>query len=164
MLYFAYGSNMQWSRIKERCPAARFVCKALLPSYRLTFSRRYSQNNRSWTASIEKAVDQHVWGVVYEIDDRDIGSLDQAEGYRPDRANDENAHIPLSCHVLDEGMKDRPLLVMTYIANLVGSPPPEHRDRRAPSKEYKDRLIDGAEHWHLPETYMQQLSAIEVVE
>jgi hypothetical protein len=80
MLYFAYGSNMQWSRIRERCPSAKFVCKALLPNYRLTFSRRYSQNNRSWTASVEQAVDQHIWGVVYAIDDRDIGSLNQAEG------------------------------------------------------------------------------------
>ena len=164
MLYFAYGSNMQWSRIRERCPSVRFVCKALLPDYQLTFSRRYSQKNSSWTASIEEAADQHFWGVVYEIDDRDIGSLNEAEGYKPNRPNDENAHTPIRCHVLDEGVKHRPLFVMTYTANVEGNPPPGHRDRRVPSKEYKSRLVEGAQHWRLPETYVQQLGAIETVE
>lgn len=164
MLYFAYGSNMQLSRIRERCPSVSFVCKALLPNYRLTFSRRYSQNNGSWTASIEQATDEHTWGVVYEINGRDIDLLNRAEGYKPDRADDENAHMPLQCHVLSEGVKDRPLSAMTYIANVEGSPPPEHRGRRLPSKEYRGRLVEGAQHWRLPEAYIQQLSAIEAVE
>ena len=28
MLYFAYGSNMQWERIRERCPSVKFICRA----------------------------------------------------------------------------------------------------------------------------------------
>jgi hypothetical protein len=124
MLYFAYGSNMQWRRISERCPSAKFACRALLPDYRLTFPR-YSQNNGCWTASVEQADGQQVWGVVYDIDSRDIGSLNQQEGYRSGRANNKNAHIPLRCHVLDDGMKDKPLEVMTYITNVEGNPPPE---------------------------------------
>jgi gamma-glutamylcyclotransferase len=164
MLYFAYGSNMQWSRIRDRCPSVNYVCKALLPDYRLTFSRRYSRDNSSWTASIEEAPGAHAWGVVYEIDDRDIDSLNRAEGYMPGRANDKNAHLPFQCHVLCEGVKDRALSAMTYIANVEGSPPPEHRDRRVPSKEYKGRLVEGAQHWRLPETYIRRLSSIEAVE
>lgn len=163
MLYFAYGSNMQWTRISERCPSVKFVCRALLPDYRLTFPR-YSRNNRCWTASVEQADGQQVWGVVYDIDRRDIGSLNQQEGYRSGRANNKNAHIPLRCQVFDEGMKDKPLTVMMYITNVEGSPPPERRDRKAPSKEYKSRLVDGAKHWRLPETYVEQLEAIEAVE
>jgi len=93
MLYFAYGSNMEWERMKERCPSARFLCNALLPDYRLTFSR-YSKHNECWTAGIEEALGKEIWGVVYEIDDREIGMLNKAEGYRPDRADNENAHIP----------------------------------------------------------------------
>jgi len=27
MLYFAYGSNLDWKRIKKRCPSASFYCK-----------------------------------------------------------------------------------------------------------------------------------------
>jgi len=163
MLYFAYGSNMQWRRISERCPSVKFVCRALLPDYGLTFPR-YSQNNGCWTASVEQADGQQVWGVVYDIDSRDIGSLNQQEGYRSGRANNKNAHIPLRCRVFADGMKDKPLAVMTYITNVEGNPPPECRDRKAPSKEYKGRLVDGAKHWRLPETYVERLEAIGTVE
>ncbi len=163
MLYFAYGSNMEWERIRGRCPSARFVCRGLLPDYRLMFPR-YSQNNKCWTASVKKADDHAVWGVVYDIDDRDIGTLNQHEGYRPDRTSHENAHIPFGCHVFDDGEKDRPLAVMTFITNIEGNPPPEHRNRKVPNAEYKSRLVNGAKHWHLPEWYVQQLEAIEAVE
>src|SRR5207247_4630457 len=33
-LYFAYDSNMDWAQMKERCPFAKFVCRAKLPSHR----------------------------------------------------------------------------------------------------------------------------------
>jgi hypothetical protein len=163
MLYFAYGSNMQWGRINKRCPSAKFVCRALLPDYRLAFPR-YSQNNKCWTASVGRADGVHVWGVVYEIDDRDIMSLNQQEGYRPNRANNKNAHVPIRCHVFDEGVKDKPLEVMTYITNAEGNPPSESRTRKTPNCEYRNRLIDGAKHWRLPETYIGQLEAIEPAE
>ncbi len=163
MLYFAYGSNMEWERMRERCPSAKFVCRSLLPDYRLTFPR-YSRNNKCWTASVEKVKGKEVWGVVYEIDDREIGRLNKKEGYRPDRTEDQNDHVPFQCHVLDEGDKERPLAVMTYIANREGDPPSEHRDRKVPNAKYKSRLVNGAKHWRLPEQYVQQLEAIEVVE
>jgi hypothetical protein len=60
-------------------------------------------------------------------------------------------------------VKDKLLEVMTYITNVEGKPPPERRDRKAPSKEYKGRLVDGAKHWRLPEAYVLQLEAIETV-
>src|SRR5262245_32943588 len=152
MLYFAYGSNMQWERIRDRCPSAEFMCKAMLPGYRLTFPR-YSRNNESWTASIERADGHAVWGVVYAISDKDIRLLDRQEGYRPDRPTNMNAHIPLQCYVFDGGAQDKALAVMTYITNAGGKPPPARRDRKAPSKEYKSRLVEGAKHWNLPEAY-----------
>lgn len=102
--------------------------------------------------------------MVYDIDGREIRSLDQQEGYRSGRANNKNAHIPLGCHVFHEGVMDKPLAVMTYITNVEGNPPPERRDRKAPSKEYKGRLVDGAKHWRLPEKYIEQLEAIETIE
>lgn len=163
MLYFAYGSNMQWERIKERCPLVKFMHRALLPDYRLTFPR-YSQNNRCWTASVEQAEGQYVWGVVYEIQEHDVSSLNQQEGYRPNRRNDRNAYIPLQCEVFIDGLRYKPLAVMTYITNQEGHPPPQRRTRKAPSKVYKARLVDGARQWRLPETYIKQLEAIEAVE
>jgi len=43
MLYFAFGSNMDWSRMRERCPSARFIFNAKLNGFRLDFTR-YSCN------------------------------------------------------------------------------------------------------------------------
>jgi hypothetical protein len=40
VLYFAYGSNMNWEQMKTRCPSARFVAVALLPDYKLAFTRK----------------------------------------------------------------------------------------------------------------------------
>jgi hypothetical protein len=116
--------------------------------------------------------DGHIWtptvssgGVVVMVSRlKPPAEHDARHAYRSGRANNKNAHIPLRCQVFDEGMKDKPLAVMTYITNVEGNPPPERRDRKAPSKEYKNRLVDGAKHWRLPETYVEQLEAIETVE
>jgi len=103
-------------------------------------------------------------GVVYEIDHCDIPSLNAAEGYRPDRAREQNAYIQIRCNVLNEGEKERPLAATTYIANREGNPPVNRRNLRAPHAVYKARLVAGARHWRLPETYIRQLDAIESVE
>ena len=39
-LYFAYGSNLHWPQMKERCPSARFHCVAKLKDHRLAFTRK----------------------------------------------------------------------------------------------------------------------------
>jgi hypothetical protein len=39
MLYFAYGSNMNWQQMQDRCPSARFFGVALLPDHKLAFTR-----------------------------------------------------------------------------------------------------------------------------
>lgn len=40
MLYFAYGSNMNWDRMKDRCSSACFVGIATLEGYKLAFTRK----------------------------------------------------------------------------------------------------------------------------
>jgi gamma-glutamylcyclotransferase (GGCT)/AIG2-like uncharacterized protein YtfP len=84
MLYFAYGSNMDWNQIQERCPSSRFIAIAVLPNHKLAFSRK-SEERECGVADSLPEQGAEVWGVVYEIDDRDIGSLDYHEGYQPGR-------------------------------------------------------------------------------
>jgi gamma-glutamylcyclotransferase len=38
-LTFAYGSNLDCTQMRERCPSTRFVCIAALKDYRLAFTR-----------------------------------------------------------------------------------------------------------------------------
>jgi len=39
MLNFAYGSNMNWNQMRERCPSSRFVGIAVLRDHKLAFTR-----------------------------------------------------------------------------------------------------------------------------
>jgi len=66
MLYFAYGSNMDWSRMRERCPPAGFIFTAKPNRFRLDFTR-YSKTNRCGVADIVVDPPSSVWGVVYHI-------------------------------------------------------------------------------------------------
>jgi gamma-glutamylcyclotransferase (GGCT)/AIG2-like uncharacterized protein YtfP len=154
MLYFAYGSNLDWNQMRERCPSARFVCRAKLGDHRLAFTRK-SKCRGCGVADVLPADGHDVWGVVYQLDERDIGQLDKSEGFRPGRPLKENAYFRTECHVLNEGDKEKPLLVTTYIANKEKNPP-------LPNSEYKGLIVEGAKYWHLPEDYIKQLEQIEV--
>ena len=81
MLTFAYGSNMDCGQMKDRCPSVSFVCVAVLRDYRLCFPRK-SKKRDCGVAGVERGEGCNVWGVVYEINEADVGNLDATEGYR----------------------------------------------------------------------------------
>ena len=70
-LYFAYGSNLWWPRMRQRCQDARAWGGATLDGYRLV-ERLY--------ADIERRTGSHVQGVLYSVTAADIASLDRFEG------------------------------------------------------------------------------------
>lgn len=152
MLYFAYGSNMDWVQMKERCPSARFVCIATLPDHRLAFTRR-SKNRGCGVADAVLERGKRVWGVVYEIEDVDVGRLDTSEGYQPGRAV--NSYRREERHVFIDGDERRPLVIFSYFANRQKKPPP-------PNSQYKQLILTGALHWHLPDDYVEELRAMEI--
>jgi len=154
VLTFAYGSNMEWEQMRERCHSARFVGIAALPKHRLAFTRR-SENRGCGVADAVPDEDRDLWGVVYEIDSQDVGSLDASEGFRPGRAR--NAYRREERQVFADGDKSRPLTVFIYFAEPQGSPPP-------PNSKYKRLILSGARHWHLPDKYIHELEQIEVAD
>ena len=70
--YFAYGSNMNPERIRERIPMARTVGTAHILGWRLK-ERLY--------ADIEQSKGGHVDGVLYLLTPSEIHRLDAYEGY-----------------------------------------------------------------------------------
>ena len=70
--YFAYGSNMNPDRIRERIPQARVVGRATIYGWRLV-ERLY--------ADIERAKGGRVEGVLYLVSDGEMYRLDAYEGY-----------------------------------------------------------------------------------
>ncbi|OGR26585.1 MAG: hypothetical protein A2139_06480 [Desulfobacca sp. RBG_16_60_12] len=152
MLCFAYGSNMNWHQMRERCPSTRFVGVALLPDHKLAFTRK-SENRECGVADALPEADHEIWGVVYQIDERDLGPLDSSEGYKPGRKS--NSYFRRECHVLLDGEDTKPLVVFTYFADPEPNPP-------LPNTEYRNLILSGARHWHLPAEYIAELEQIEV--
>ena len=70
--YFAYGSNMNPDRIRERIPQARVVGKAYIKGWTIR-ERLY--------ADIEKRMCGRVEGVLYLITESELHTLDAYEGY-----------------------------------------------------------------------------------
>jgi gamma-glutamylcyclotransferase (GGCT)/AIG2-like uncharacterized protein YtfP len=150
--YFAYGSNMNWSQMTERCPSAKFVTTALLLDHQLSFTR-LSKTRGCGVADAVHEIGATVWGVVYDISEEDLSELDKREGFKSNRKS--NSYSRQTCVVSIGGDEGRPLNVWTYFAERQPNPPP-------PNQGYKDLIVSGARHWHLPDDYIEQLDRIQV--
>ncbi|MGV8075578.1 MAG: gamma-glutamylcyclotransferase family protein [Syntrophobacteraceae bacterium] len=155
MLYFAYGSNLDWDQMQQRCPSVKFYGVAVLPDHKLAFTR-YSKGRDCGVADAMPGKNSSVWGVIYAISDQDISPLDRSEGFRQGRA--ENYYVRRAVRVLLNGSVDSPLSVSIYFATREPYP-------HLPSKEYKDLILNGAMYWKLPNDYIQAvLEPIQVKE
>lgn len=81
MYYFAYGSLLDDSEMKEICPGAKLVSTGCLKEHRLDFTRYSSKRWKGGVADVVISKDCEVWGIVYEITDSDLKRLDKREGY-----------------------------------------------------------------------------------
>ena len=94
--------------------------------------------------------------MLYEIDEAEIGVLDECEGFRPGRPRGENAYERVEIEVWTTGTHVNPQRVWTYVVVRKLDPCPR------PSAEYKRLMVDGARHWGFPARYLEQLEAIEI--
>ena len=139
--------------MKERCPSAKFVCRAKLPSHRLAFTRK-SVRRGCGVADILRDEMNDVWGVVYELLENELENLDEDEDFRPGRPDDQNDYTRENCHVWREGDAKQPLLVALYRGHPQPNPP-------LPNYDYKNLIVTGARHWQLPGYYIQELESIQ---
>ena len=75
--YAAYGSNLNIPQMLRRCPSARIIGTATIPSYRLM----YKGSKSGSYLTIEKAEGHSVPVGVWEVDGEDELALDRYEGY-----------------------------------------------------------------------------------
>ena len=143
MYYFAYGSNLHWPQMQQRCPSSRFVCAARLYNYQFGVTR-HSRLRHCGTANVFPVEGQEVWGAVYDVSEADLLVMDGFEdGYRREI---------LSVSPIGNG--DRPISVLVYVAEI-------ERDVPLPTAEYKRLILEGAKHWRLPAPYLAMLESIE---
>jgi hypothetical protein len=68
-------------RLRKRAPRARFVAVYKLSQYDLRFKKTNKDGSGKCNAFFTGIDSDAVEGVVFEIDSKDIGALDNAESY-----------------------------------------------------------------------------------
>jgi phage replication-related protein YjqB (UPF0714/DUF867 family) len=130
--YFAYGSNLCVAQMARRCPGATNPRPATLDDHDWLINQR-------GVATVERFAGTHVHGVVWDLSDCDLATLDRAEGvpvrYRRDRLT----------VATPDGLSD----AWVYIDHRV--------ETGAPRPGYLERIINGAIHHRLPSRWIEFL-------
>jgi gamma-glutamylcyclotransferase (GGCT)/AIG2-like uncharacterized protein YtfP len=149
MKYFAYGSNLNLSQMKARCPGAKKIGIGRLYGYEICFPRRSSSRQGKGVASICEKPGAFVEGVLFQLTNSDWDNLDRYEG------------VPNSYtrKLVTISMNDgKETVAETYVANTMeGSP-------FKPSKAYMDLIIHGAQENGLSVDYVEKLKKVEYEE
>ncbi|UXA12651.1 poly-gamma-glutamate hydrolase family protein [Mycobacterium sp. SMC-8] len=131
-IYFAYGSNLCVQQMARRCPDATDPRPATLADHDWLINQR-------GVATVEPLAGSVVHGVVWRVSDRDLATLDSAEGvpvrYRRDELTVMTERGPSSAWV--------------YIDHRVEAGPPR--------PGYLERILAGARHHGLPHNWIQFL-------
>jgi gamma-glutamylcyclotransferase (GGCT)/AIG2-like uncharacterized protein YtfP len=140
--YFAYGSNMDMSRLSTRGVNPITRSKGTLKNWKLKFNKKASAGDWSF-ANIEPSEGDSVEGLVFDIKEGDLKLLDKFEGaprhYRREILIVETYTEEINC--------------ITYIAQ------PEHIvEGLLPQKDYIQFLINGSK--MLSEEYQEMLNEI----
>ena len=158
MFYFAYGSNLDVQQMTRRCPGATVVGLGELRDHRLTFPLT-SHDWDGGVASVAVAHGESVWGVIYELSDADLASLDHYEGcVGPGNQHNVYDRETISVQLVraDDGSFPRRLRAWIYLAR------PSNPSR--PSRRYLDAILAGARHHKLPDDYIVKLAATPVLD
>lgn len=147
MKYFAYGSNMNPQRMREREVRFSERIPAILKGYTLRFNKVASRNNCEGFANIATDAKGVVEGVLYEIPDNDLKKLDVREGY-PDH------YDRLKVRVLTSTGEEE---AITYVAC-----PNKVAEGLNPSREYLAHLM--AAMGMLSEKYYQRLNSTHTLD
>jgi hypothetical protein len=157
--YFAYGSNMVASTLTAlRQVHPLNASAAILPDYQLRFNLGGMALIDGAAASVSACSGKQVHGVVYELTPTDFARVGSTEG------------VPLAyrwekCRVYpyvgdgDSAGKramETSKAVLAY--TLVNTSPRDF----APSRSYRNLLIQGAEEWKLDKTHCDMLKATPV--
>jgi gamma-glutamylcyclotransferase (GGCT)/AIG2-like uncharacterized protein YtfP len=127
--YFAYGSNMNPDRVRERGLAVVSAEAAVLRGFRLTFDKHAAAHAGSGHASVARSPDDLVEGVLYLLrGPEEIAKMDRFE-HAPVNYSREVAYVETASGVL---------ATWTYFAN-----PAVLRPGLRPPRSYLAHLLAG---------------------
>lgn len=138
-LVFAYGSNMKTDRMVKRVPSAKVVGKAFIANKKIQFNKK--SKDGSGKANIMDSPGDVVWGVLYEVDSKQLSDFDRIEG------GYNRINVGVTLH------NGKQVEAQTYHSGeLINTP--------VPFDWYKNMIIQGACEHKLPQDYIDCLKRI----
>ncbi|KAK0175171.1 hypothetical protein PV327_008944 [Microctonus hyperodae] len=154
-LYFAYGSNLLAARIRISNPSAEFVDIGRLENYRLDFLG-YSKIWDGSPATIISTDNSHVWGVIWELSNEHLETLDRQEGV------DKGIYLGFYVDVINETGTVYHCRVYQQTKNIDNHVPlSELPEDRRPSLTYLKIMVKGALECGIPANYIESLKNIK---
>jgi len=137
--YFAYGSNMLFSRLRSRAGSANKIGVGQLKDYRVVFNKQSADGSAK--ANLLHSSGDQTWGVLYRIARADLRKLDRAE----------KDYSRMSVSVI--GPNGKTMDAITYVSNKIARV-------QQPLSCYKQLVISGAQENDLPQAYVSYLKSI----
>ena len=136
-LYFAYGSNMNFTQMHYRCEGANYIGRARLDDW------SYFINSNGY-AGIEISSGSQVFGCLWLLDQSHFKVLDKYE------AVEEGFYTRIEVLVFDEQSLTRKEAIV-YLSN--------NREYGLPTETYQRGIIQGAQQVGLPIEYSELLES-----
>ena len=149
MKYFAYGSNMSISRLRQRVPSAKALGCHALKQHDLRFHK--SSKDGSGKCNVVYTGDDNdiVYGALFEMNPSEKPSLDKAEGLG-------NGYDEKNVSVL--AADGSSIEATTYIATIID-------DHLKPYSWYLNHVLVGASETPLPDKYiLTKIRAVEPIQ
>ena len=142
--YFAYGSNMNPERMKQRIGWMPPLRAAILKDYQLLFDKQSKDGGK---ANIRPHAGSFVEGVLYLLEEKDLLELDLFE----EVADGHYSRDLIEVMTESEGL----CRVVTYIAQKTGPETP-------PTRAYLDHLLAGRD--LLSPKYLKNLEKLKTLD
>jgi gamma-glutamylcyclotransferase (GGCT)/AIG2-like uncharacterized protein YtfP len=136
-LYFAYGSNMNFTQMHYRCEGANYIGRARLDDW------SYFINSNGY-AGIEISSGSQVFGCLWLLDQSHFKELDKYE------AVEEGFYTRIEVLVFDEQSLTRKEAIV-YLSN--------NREYGLPTETYQRGILQGAQQVGLPIEYSELLES-----
>ncbi|MCT3944942.1 gamma-glutamylcyclotransferase [Elizabethkingia anophelis] len=147
MKIFAYGSNMNLNRLKERVPSANKLLNVFIKGYTIKCNKISTDGSSKANIIKTSNDDDIVWGVIFDIDNSEKSNLDEYEGGYNESTlsflDSENNPHEAQVYIADESTVNEELL---------------------PYDWYKEYIVSGAKENDLPQEYIEKLEAINFIE
>lgn len=138
MLYFAYGSNLNFNQMQKRCPDAKFLKKGFINGH-IFVHDGFSIKWQGAVGNIVPSEKKRVWGGIFEISENCLSKLDICEGYP-------SVYDRREFELWDEdGGRCK---AIAYLR--------EGRTIAKPGKDYEGVILQGAKDCGLPEDYVNK--------